>query len=259
MNFQGLNMTYDNLKCFLLFLNRGRSGSSLCGGLISCHPNAIIAHEKEFKNFDFTDEIDLYNLLIEAQTNKKFVWQPLRGITTWRDMKQYENIRVIGTKKQGTLIKSISDFEKLETLKNKISIPVKFINIYRNPFDNITTIYNKSQRPKHIKTGTTMKDINRAITYYFNGIRMTQEVINREDVLNVQHENLVDNTRKVLVDICEFLDLPLDDEYLDFCKTLIWKQARQTRNSIDWSVDNIMRVEKLKNKYDFLKGYSYEI
>lgn len=187
---------FNHLKCFVLFLGRGRSGSSLCGGLISCHPNAVIAHEKEFKNFQFDDENELYNFLLESQSNKRFIWNPLIDIE-WLDMKEYDNIRAIGTKKQGTLIKNMSDFSKLEHLKTKISVPIKFINIYRNPFDNIATIYNKSQVSKNINAGRNMKSLDKAITYYFNGIKMTQEVIDREPTLNVCHENLVKKQEKL--------------------------------------------------------------
>ncbi len=97
-----LNMSFNQLQYFLLFLGKGRSGSSLCGGLIACHPNAIIAHEKEIKNYKFDNEDDLYNLLIEAYNSKLSTWKPLRSKSEWREVKRYDDIRVIGTKKQGT-------------------------------------------------------------------------------------------------------------------------------------------------------------
>jgi len=238
-----------NLNCFLLFLGRGRSGSSLCGGLISTHPNVILAHEKEFKNFEFDDEKELYQMLFDATNQKQFIWKPLRELSTWRDMKKYNDIRVIGTKKQGTLI---------ENLKSKLSIPVKFINIYRNPFDNISTIYNKSQWTKHVKRGTNMKSIDKAISYYFTGIKMTQEVINREITLNIKHENVVTNTGYVIEEICSFLNIPIIEDHVKFCEMLVWDIPRTTRDSICWSEENISRVVELKNNYDFLKEYEWE-
>lgn len=250
---------FKHLKYFLLFLGRGRSGSSLCGGLISCHPNVILPHQKEIKDFIFENESCLYNLLLEAQKQKQFIWEPLRNRSEWKNVKKYGDIQVIGTKKQGTLIKSIYDFSKLRELKKKISVPIKFINTYRNPFDNIATIYNKSQKTKYIKQGINMKNLNRAINYYFKGIQMTQEVINCESTLNVQHENLVNNTREVLTEICQFLNLPLINDYLIFCESIVWKYPRQTRHLVDWSKQDILKVNKLKNNYDFLKEYKMDI
>jgi hypothetical protein len=247
-----------NLQCFLLFLGRGRSGSSLCGGLISCHPNVIIAHETEFINFNYNNELDLYNYLIDSQEIKRHVWEPLRKRDDWEWIRNYENIRVVGTKKQGRLIRSMSDFSKLNELKKKLSVTVKFINIYRNPFDNIATIYNKSQIPKNIRADGNMKSLDRAISYYFSGSKLTNEVIKREPVLNVQHELLVRQPRKILSEICGFLGIPILEDYLDYCEKFIWSTPRKTRDSVSWSNAQKERVIKLSNKYDFLKHYTWE-
>lgn len=252
-------VNFDNLNCLLLFLGRGRSGSSLCGGLLACHPNIILAHQKEFKHFVFEDETELYRLFDEAHRSKKFIWKPLRNLSGWSIMKDYDDIRVIGTKKQGTFITKIDDFKKLDELKKKISIPIKFINIYRNPFDNITTIYRKSQQKRHIKQGRNMKSLDKAITYYFHGIQMTQEVINREPTLNIQHEKVVTDVEGTLTKICDFLDLPLTLAYLNFCNTLIWEKPRISRHSLKWEEKHISRVNELKNKYDFLRDYELEM
>jgi hypothetical protein len=246
------------LQCFLLFLGRGRSGSSLCGGLINCHPNVFIAHEREFINFDYKNEIQLYNYLIESQEIKRHVWKPLRERDDWKWIKSFKNIRVIGTKKQGTLIRSVADFSKLNKLKNKLSVKVKFINIYRNPFDNITTMYNKSQKPKNIKANRNMKSLNRAISYYFSGAKLTNEVIKREPVLNVQHELLVTEPRRTISKICNFLNIPILEDYLNYCETFIWPEPRKTRDSVVWTDEQKRRVMKLSVEYDFLKQYTWE-
>lgn len=243
-------------RFFLLFLGRGRSGSSLCGGLLASHPNIIFPNQKEFKDFEFTDENELYQMLFNAAHIKQWIWEPLRNLSEWKHIKRYDDIRIIGSKKQGTLIKKINDFKKLDELKNKISVPVKFIHVYRNPFDNITTIFNESQRTKHVKLGINMKSLDKAITYYFYGMQVTQSVIDRgEDVLNVQHEELITNTEKVLSMICNFLGVPMIKEHLDFFKPMIWKTPRQSRNKIIWTFDQITRVNNLKNQYDFLEEY----
>jgi len=243
-------------SCFLLFLGRGRSGSSLCGGLLASHPNIILPNQKEFKNFEFTDENELYQMLLDSSYRKKWIWEPLRKFSIWKDMKEYDDIRVIGSKKQGTLITKANDFSKLDELKNKITIPIKFIHVYRNPFDNIATIFTKSQWTKHIKRGTNMKSLGKAITYHFHGMEVTQSVINRgESVLNVKHEDLINNTEKIFKTICNFLDVPVVQKHFNFFKSIIWEKPRQTRNNVIWTSDQIIRVNNLKNKYEFLKEY----
>jgi hypothetical protein len=247
-----------SLRSFVLFLGRGRSGSSLCGGLLNCHPNAVVVHEKEFLNFKYKNEKELYNYLIQSQNKKRHLWKPLRGRDDWEWITNHDNLKVIGTKKQGTFIKHMTHFNRLDALKEKLSIPVKFINIYRNPFDNIATIYNKSQKRKNILSDKNMKSLDRAITYYFNGAKMTQAVIDRELFINVQHESLVNNPKEILSEICDFLGLPILEDYLDYCENFIWKSPRKTRESVKWSGNQIDRVTRLKNKYSFLAKYTWE-
>jgi len=246
----------SNLNCFLLFLGRGRSGSSLCGALINSHPNAVVAHQKEFIDFHYENELELYNYFLETIDDRRYIWPPHRK-SDWEWIKQYKVLKVIGTKRQGTLVRNPRDMGRFYKLKKTLSIPIKFINIYRNPFDNIATMYNQSQRPKPVKLGKNMKNIDRAISYYFGGIKMT-DALAGEDVLNVKHENLVQNVREVVTEIFDFLELPLIEDHLVYCESIVWSNPRKTRDSVNWTEKEKNRVIKLKNQYDFLKDYTWE-
>ena len=250
---------FNDLQYFLLFLGRGRSGSSLCGGLLSCHPDMAILHEKEFIEFEYKNETELYNYLLDFMKYKRHIWKPLRNRDDWNWIDNYRILKVLGTKKQGTLVKNVRNFKNLEKLKRTLTVPIKFINIYRNPFDNIATVYRKSQVRKHKLVGRNMKSINRAITYYFTGVKVTQEMIDRgEDVLNIKHEDLVKDTKRTLAKICLSLNVFPYEEYLDYCKELVWDNPRKTRDRIDWSESDKKRVIKLKNQYDFLREYTWK-
>ena len=51
--------------------------------------------------------------------------------------------QVIGAKKGGKTTKQLAKQNSLETLKqikNNIGIPIKFLHVVRNPFDNIATM-----------------------------------------------------------------------------------------------------------------------
>lgn len=255
MNLQQKNM--NKPTCFVLFLGKGRCGSSLCAALINCHPNSVILNQKEFINYNYTSKKELFDYLLKSVNDPQYIWPQYKS-NDYYWIRNYENLKVLGTKRQGTLIKTNKDFDKLDKLKKIISIPIKFIHVYRNPYDNIATIFNESQRPKHIKLGQNMKSLDKAIKYYFNGIKIANSVMEREDSLNIKHEELVKNPNEILKMILKFLDLSIIESHIEFCKSLIWDKPRKTRTSVDWSIDQITRVKEMKNNFKFLQKYKWE-
>lgn len=243
-------------KYFLLFLGKGRCGSSLCAGLINCHPNAVVLNQKEFIDFEFQTQKQLFDFILESVDDNQYIWpQYKKDDHYW--IRHYEKLKIIGTKRQGTLVKSFSDFQRLDELKSKLKIPIKFIHVHRNPYDNIATIFNETQKPKLVRLGQNMKSINRAINYYFSGIEMAHAVMKREDSLNVKHEDLVRDTRKTLTNILTFLELPIIESHMEFCESLVWDNPRKTRESVDWTKKQKQKVERSKNSYNFLKPYKW--
>ena len=58
---------------------------------------------------------------------------------------KFTKLKVIGDKRgSGTLKKLYYRSGLFEKLYNTINKPIKYIHVIRNPFDNISTIYNKS-------------------------------------------------------------------------------------------------------------------
>ena len=74
----------------------------------------------------------------------------------------------------------------------------------------------------------------------------------------MKHENLVQNVREVVTEIFDFLELPLIEDHLVYCESIVWSNPRKTRDSVNWTEKEKNRVIKLKNQYDFLKDYTWE-
>ncbi|WP_206740342.1 hypothetical protein, partial [Anaplasma marginale] len=73
-----------------------------------------------------------------------------------------------------------------------------------------------------------------------------------------KHESLIADPRKVLRELCIFLNVEPHNDYLDDCASIVFKSPRQTRFNIDWPEDSIELVKKQMAQFDFLKGYSYQ-
>jgi len=87
---------------------------------------------------------------------------------------KFKSIKVIGDKKgSGTNRVFQDNGDILRILKDKVEVPIKFIHVSRNPYDNISTIVSKKNR--------TMED---AIASYFRKCKTIADLktkINEED------------------------------------------------------------------------------
>ena len=65
-------------------------------------------------------------------------------------------------------------------------------------------------------------------------------------------------TRKTLVKICDFLGITCTEKYLRHCASIVDPRPSQTRHNIEWTGKQIKRVQSLIAKYPFLQRYSFE-
>ena len=65
-------------------------------------------------------------------------------------------------------------------------------------------------------------------------------------------------TRKTLVKICDFLGITCTEKYLRHCASIVDPRPSQTRHNIEWTGKQIQRVQSLIAQYPFLQRYSFE-
>ena len=108
--------------------------------------------------------------------------------------------KVIGDKKgSGTNRVFRDNPDILKLLKNKIDVPIKFIHVTRNPYDNISTMISKK--------GITLEY---GIDSYFlkcKTIAKLKKQINQNDICEFKHEALIEDPHQILRELCIFLDV----------------------------------------------------
>lgn len=247
---------FQSVEKYCMFVGYPRSGHSLVGSLLDANANIVMANELNalelFKKGVPKRKI-YYYLLQNSQKNAKQGRQQTgysyEVPNQWQG--KFKNIKVIGDKKGGVSSRIIRDCPKiLDILLNEIDIPVKFIHVTRNPYDNITTIVT------HKKI-----DLEYGINSYFNkceAVSYLKKQIGKNDILDVSHESLINEPKIVLSQICNFLGLDATNNYLNDCASIIFKSPNQTRFNYQWNNKWIEQVKRQIDQYEFLQGYSYD-
>ncbi|MGF1490738.1 MAG: sulfotransferase [Prochloraceae cyanobacterium] len=247
---------FKTVEKYCMFVGYPRSGHSLVGSLLDAHPNIIVAHElNALRYFErgFSKRKIYYLLLRGSQRHaaagRRETKYSYEVPNQWQG--KFKSIKVIGDKKgSGTNQVLRENPDILNVLKDKIDVPIKFIHVTRNPYDNISTMISKRNR----KMAAT-------IDSYFlkcQTITKLKTQIAPEDFFEFKHESLIENPREILHKLCVFLDVEPHQNYLDDCASIVFKSPRKTRFNIDWPEESIELVQQQIDKVEFLQGYSYQ-
>ena len=140
----------EQLGRVILFIGYSRSGHSLVAALLDAHPNIIVSHElhatKHLKaGSTFPD------VARAVQLNSYCFNHYGRGYTgyDYRVLGQHQGrcteLKVLGDKKaNGTCRALLNDPDLLRWLEQTIPVPVTFVHVIRNPWDNIASKANRT-------------------------------------------------------------------------------------------------------------------
>lgn len=248
--------TFQTVEKYCMFVGYPRSGHSLVGSLLDAHPHIVMAHElNALRYFErgFSKK-RIYHLLLRSSqrhvaTGRNDTKYSYEVPNQWQG--KFKSIKVIGDKKgSGTNRVFQDNNDILRILKDKVEVPIKFIHVTRNPYDNISTMMSKKNRT-----------IEYAVASYFRKCQTIADLktkINREDFFEFKHESLIKDPHKILQELCIFLDVEPLEDYINDCASIIFKSPRKTRFNISWSPEAIASVQKQMKRFEFLQEYSYQ-
>jgi hypothetical protein len=240
----------DQIKYYLSFIGWGRSGNSLVGALLDFHPNVYVKNEFFPLQERFKTQEQIFKKILEKieRKRKKGTTQKWGGFDhgTFEDM--YKGVPfVVGGKKGGfTSNKLIDEPEFFTKVYDEIiKVPVKWLHIQRNPFDNISSF-------------RKIKSIERGIELYFKHAQAVKQVLESDrDCLTVRQEDLIANTKREVQRMCDHMDIETYPKYLNHCRKVVWKKPNKSRFKKKWSNKNIRIVEEKMKEYEFMRGYTY--
>ena len=248
---------YNKLEKICLFIGFPRSGHTLVSCLIDAHQNIILSNEEDVlwlvKN-GYTKKQVYYRILNnarrEAKKGRQISGYEFHVANQWNG--KFENVKVIGDK-QGplTVTRLIINKHLFAKMKNYFKIPVKYIHVIRNPYDNIQTIAKKDFGGIELQVAAEL---------YFvlcKAIDIIEKQIDRNNILFIRHEAIIKSPEVVLKEICSFFEVEASTDYLQDCGKIVYNTPHQSRFEGNWTPELINWVADQIAKYEFLNGYSY--
>jgi hypothetical protein len=250
---------FEDVEAYCLFVGHGRTGHSLVGSLLNGHSEMVVSHELDaLRLLDRAQVPVSRNQLFSAilQRDAEFTglgreWEKYSYNVPGTDQGEFDRLRVIGDKKGAASTRRLGTTpELLGELRETVSVPIRAVHVVRNPFDTIA-----SRR----KLKETWQEYG--IEKYFanaDNVELISEMLDEDELFRLHHEDLISDTAGVLSDLCAFHGVEADEEYLSACEEFVFDSPKQTRHEIEWSDDEIERIERKNQEYDWLEQYRFE-
>jgi hypothetical protein len=247
---------FAEVEKFCLFVGYPRSGHSLVGAMLNAHRDAVIAHELNAPDWILagcTREVLYSRILARAY------WFNLRGNRSNHEYQipnqwqgRFARLEIVGDKRAGAVTRAIASHpDFLERVRALIGVPLRLVHVVRNPFDNIAAISKWHDM-----------SLEESVAYYFSHcetIGRLGAVTRPGEVLTVAHERLVQEPRRVLAELCAFLDLDAYEGYVDDCASVVFAAPTYTRRKTAWPPALVADVERRARSFPHLDGYRFDV
>ena len=252
-------MNDANVK-FCLFIGYPRSGHSLIGALMDAHPEMVISHEVHVleRFLEGEDRHRLFFRIIAATQVQagfgRMADEYSYSVPGWWQGR-FSQVKVIGDKKGGGTTGLLAQTPGLLAhFRREMRMPTRFIHVWRNPFDNITTMLLRAHKAGR---DVTLGDIIAEYAALARAnARLRQELAG--ELFEISHEDFIADPADGLGRICRFLDVAAEPEYLKACAAIVFDKARPSRHKIDWPEESRRAVMELVREIPFLAGYGFE-
>jgi hypothetical protein len=235
------------MKYWLSFMGYPRSGHTLVAAILNANPNCMVSNQL---NIFSNDKIDM---------NYIRSYSLITG--TWKSTTQVphvpkQEIKVIGDKTGHRTVEILNSTpQRLGMIKSQIGVPMKWIHVVRNPFDNLATWAKLNY--ENNKQRSQSQHLNNVIEKYIKLNETIARLRKSEDVLTVRHEYVITRMHNTLEEMANFLDISFDPIWRDNVRNTVWKKPRLTRRQIPWTQKQKGIVHDIIDQYEWLKGYDF--
>ncbi|WP_154222850.1 sulfotransferase [Marinicella rhabdoformis] len=234
----------SGVESFVVFLGHAHSGHSLIGALLDSHPRAAITNEinvaKLLVDHDLNSEQTLSLLLStsfenqhpDAWNNTGYSYKTTTGFQG-----NTTHPLVIGDKKGGGNTRIIKkNPQVLERLHKLFGGKLKFIQVIRNPYDNIAAFSHYWQEPINIKH----------VERYFENLETTQfiESTGIGSFYKLDYTSFMQNPKLEYTNLLKFVELEINEELINLTLKIVNKTEHKRAKKYDWPPDILAAIEK---------------
>ena len=254
---------FDGIQRYVMFIGYPRSGHSLIGALLDAHPNMIIAHElNALKYFQWGfSKNQVFSLLLDNSKRHAAsgrTWTGYSYAVSNQFQGTYSDLRVIGDKKGGGSALLLKENPKLlDAMEQRLGLPVTYLHVYRNPFDNITTWARGGNLSRKL---VTEKDLERTIPIYFSTAELMAQLKKNStrDILDIKQEDFIQTPAEILKNVVHKIGLEATEDYLSACSRVVFEKPKKTRHRTVWSNRLVDLVMHNMRQYSWLKDYDFD-
>lgn len=258
---------FDDLEKVCLFIGYQRSSHSLLGSIIDAHSEAVVAHELDAMTYvkeGFTRDQIFAMMLQNSQYNARKGREQTGYSYQVPNQNQgtYRKLRVIGDKRGNRTSQWLRKYpDLLWQMKELIGLPVKFIHVTRNPYDNIATMAKRDKRVKGKVSKINEGILRHAKDEYLRTSEVIEHVrtqLGDSEFFTMHIEDFLADPDHYLTQLLNFLDLPVTDDYLKDSKSILFKRPKQTRYDITWPSHMVEEIEQYISTFYCLRDYSFK-
>lgn len=278
----------DHVEKFVLFIGYPRSGHSIIGTMMDSHPNMIIANEFQLVRALMSEasrrrvtKPGLYNALYlnsraemvygergkEGLKRKGYLLAMNSSFQGHFDSK----ITIIGNKEGGATTKHYHAHPArvtaaLKWLKHKVGIPIHVLHVVRNPYDMVAThaLYvageggrkYEASEAKKLDNPPLLENTAKQIFFRAEAVTSMTKLLNLR-VLLIHHEDMVNEPKQTMLQICKFLKVNCTEDYLESCKEKAYHSVSRTRDLVVWTQHLRERVDSEIKHFTFFSGYTF--
>lgn len=232
---------FDKVNRFTLFLAPARSGHSVLAHLLTAHRDVLISDELDaVKFFSEGYSAEQVYALIKYQDSRHQSRERRKSGYDYAVAASYQadaakHPSVIGDAKGNeTTTRLGQNPGLLGELRTKVQVPLRCFVQARNPFDMIATKIRRRQ-----------KDTDHLIDSFENfvqSLNATRALLSYEEMLPLNQEDILNEPEHHLTTMFEFLNVEPDRDIVAKCASKLWSRPHQTRNTVQWTPEQIDRV-----------------
>ena len=252
---------FRDVKTYCMFVGHNKSGTSMIGAMLDAHPSAIVADEAdalEYVSAGFSRD-QIFHILLR-QSRREFRkgrvtarrLQPYSYLVPGQWQGRYRNLQVIGDSTAGSTTRRFAlEPDLLSRVRHVLyGVDVKIIQVVRNPYDPISAMM--------VRGGRSFENAIETYFSYCETLTQLRQGFDAGRLFTIRHEDFVRNGELKLKEICSFLGLPAEPDYIGACARVLHKTPDTHRHLVKWDASHIDRVAGEITRFDFLDGYSLE-
>ena len=135
------------------------------------------------------------------------------------------------------------DMKQLEALEQKVEVPIKFIHVLNNPFDNVASMSLESFH--HLKN--VLEDFE---TIDIKHVMNLKEHTSENQWFELRVDKFIARTKETLGQLCTFLQLDTTPDYLTLAdEGILQKPKSKSRDMVFWDPIAQFRINTMIKQY----------